>query len=92
MALLDDVKLALRISNTSYNSEITDLIEAAKLDLILSGVVNDDYTDSLLKRAIVIYCKANFGMSNPDSEKFQKSYDLLKSHLSLAADYNGGDE
>jgi len=40
MALLDDVKVALRISpgTTAYDGEVQDLIEAAKADLRLSGV------------------------------------------------------
>lgn len=92
--MLDGVKIALRISSTStiYDTEITDLINAALSDLILSGVSETkatiDTTDSLIKRAVVIYCKANFGWDNPDSEKFKNSYEMLKSHLTLAGDYN----
>ena len=87
MALLDDVKIALRISNTAYNTEITDLINAAKADLGLSGVLKVDETDTLIKRAIITYVKSNFGWNNPDAEKLQKSYDMLKQHLTLSADY-----
>ena len=78
------------ISNTAFDGEITDLISAARSDLKLSGVleskVNDD-TDALIKRAIVVYCKANFGWNNPDAEKLQQSYDMLKMHLSLSQEY-----
>lgn len=90
MALLDDIKLTLRISNTAFDSEITDLISAARSDLKLSGVleskVNDD-TDPLIKRAVVVYCKANFGWNNPDAERLQQSYNMLKSHLALSQEY-----
>lgn len=90
MPILDDVKLALRISNTAFDGEITDLISAARSDLQLSGVLeskaNDD-TDALIKRAIVVYCKANFGWNNPDAEKLQQSYNMLKMHLSLSQEY-----
>lgn len=88
--MLDDVKLALRISTTAFDSEISDLISAARQDLILAGIAADkanDDTDSLIKRAISLYCKANFG-NNPDSERYQKSYDMLKCSLALAGDYN----
>lgn len=91
MAILDDVKISLRISNTAYDTEITDLISAAILDLQLSGVIAtkaNDTTDSLIKRAVVIYVKAHFGYNNPDAERLLKSYDLLKSHLTLAEEYN----
>ena len=90
MALIDDIKTALRISNTAFDSEINDLISAARSDLKLSGVleskVNDD-TDPLIKRAIVVYCKANFGWNNPDAERLQQSYNMLKIHLALSQEY-----
>jgi uncharacterized protein involved in exopolysaccharide biosynthesis len=111
LAIIDDVKLALRISNMAFDSEITDLIDAAQSDLLLSGVnanktVTETVTpepteenpepepievedmDPLVKRAITAYVKANFGWDNPDAERLQRSYDLLKMHLSLAGDYN----
>ena len=91
MALIDDVKTYLRIStaNTAYNTEITDLIAAAIADLKLSGVTAEKAvdTDTLIKRAIVTYVKANFGWNNPDAERLQQSYDMLKQHLTLSADY-----
>jgi len=90
MALLDAVKKSLRISSDDFDDEVQDLIDAAKADLILSGVssekVNTD-TDVLIKRAVTCYCKANFGYDNPDSSKFEISYNSLKSHLSLSSDY-----
>jgi uncharacterized phage protein (predicted DNA packaging) len=89
--MLDDIKIVLRISNNAFDSEIYDLIEAARYDLSLSGVVeakvNDD-TDPLIKRAVSLYVKCNFGWDNPDVDRLQKAYDLLKMHLSLAGDYN----
>jgi uncharacterized phage protein (predicted DNA packaging) len=90
--ILDDVKLSLRISHNALDSEISDLIEAARHDLSLSGVSylkTNDVNDPLIKRAIITYVKANFVSDSKDSERFQASYDMLKSHLSLAGDYNG---
>lgn len=90
MSILDDVKQALRITSSAFDTEVDDLISAARQDLIQSGVsstkVSDD-TDALIKRAITIYCKAHFGYDNPEADRFQKSYDMLKQHLSLAGDY-----
>lgn len=87
--MLNDIKTTLRISNTAYDVEIIDLIEAAKADLILSGVLSNKVTetDPLIKRAITIYCKANFGLNNPDVEKLQQSYNMLKIHLTLSTEY-----
>ena len=92
MPILNDIKTALRIStnNTAFDSEITDLISAAKADLMLAGILpakaNDD-TDPLIKRAITVYVKANFGWNNPDAEKLQQSYAMIKGHLALSQEY-----
>lgn len=86
--MLNKIKLALRISTDSFDEELRDLIDACKVDLKLSGVTNVNEDDSLIKRAIILYCKANFGLENKDSEKYEKSYELLKQHLSLSGDYN----
>jgi uncharacterized phage protein (predicted DNA packaging) len=89
--MLQDVKLALRISNNAYDNEVSDLIESARLDLIQSGVsssiVNDTNVDPLIKRAIITYCKAHFGYDNPEADRFHDAYIMLKQHLSLAGDY-----
>ena len=92
--LLDTVKTALRIKNNGFDSEINNLIEACKIDLSRAGVTAKDYTDPFIVRAIILYAKANFGYDNPDSDKFQKSYDHLLCSMALAGDYtktpNGG--
>lgn len=86
--MLEKVKLSLRIKSNTFDTEILDLIESAKLDLKYSGVVLIRENDPLIVQAIKTYCKANFGLDNKDSEKYQKSYDMLKQHLSLCGDYN----
>lgn len=90
MALLDDVKRELRISSTAFDTEVLDLIESAKMDLMQSGIVETKIveTDPLIKRAIVFYCKAYFGYDNPDAERFYESYRMLETHLALSGDYN----
>ncbi len=85
MAMLDDVKLALRVTNGSFDTEIEDIIEAAKADLTIGGVKEISETDFMVKRAITLYAKANFGMANPDMEKYQKAYDRIKIMMSLAS-------
>lgn len=89
MALLDDVKLALRITSSAFDSEVQDLIDAAIADLQLSGVRLEklDADDPLIRRAVMVYCKANFGYDNPEAERFQHSYDMLKAHLTLSQEY-----
>ena len=86
--IAEKVKLALRIRSNAYDIDIYDLIESAKLDLSISGVKKIDEEDPLIQQAIKTYCKANFGLDNKDSEKYQKSYDMQKQNLSLCGDYN----
>lgn len=92
--MLDAIKLSLRISHTALDSEISDLIDAARLDLIQSGIsstkANDD-TDALIRRAITVYVKANFLADGVEATRFQTAYDLLKVHLSLSTDYQESD-
>jgi hypothetical protein len=80
--LLADVKLRLRISSSSLDSEISDLIAAAEKDLDLAGVTVDTAMP-LVKEAIIIYCKGRFGLENQDAERYMASYDALKTHLVL---------
>lgn len=89
--MLNDVKLALRVTNNAFEGEIKDLIESARLDLIQSGVsqtiVEKEEVDPLIKRAIIFYAKANYGLDNPNAERFRESYESLRNHLSQAGDY-----
>ena len=87
MALIDDVKIYLRISTTAYNTEITDLISAAKADLALAGVLTISEADSLYKRAICLYCKANFGYDNKDADRQYQAYDNIKKNLMIAINH-----
>ena len=87
--MLEDVKRELRITNTAYDREVLDLIEAAKLDLKIPQIneLKILENDPLVQRAIILYCKANFGLDNKDSEKYRKSYDNLVEKLSLSLFY-----
>ena len=94
MALLDDVKLALRVDGTDSNTELNDLIDAAMDDLELSGItaalIVD--TDPLIKRLITLYCKANFGYEDPVyAAKFLEAYQSLRNHLVMSGDYSAYD-
>lgn len=93
--LVSAVRTALRVSAIVFDQEIEDLIEAAKDDLRLSGVsescLDVPEPDPLIKRAIILYCKAEFGMDNPDSDKYMASFRSLEVHLALSSDYGSGE-
>jgi hypothetical protein len=92
MALIDDVKAVIRVNSSTQDIEIENLISACMSDLLLSGVTVTNQNDPLIKRAIMLYVKTHFGYDNPDAERLQQAYLLLKTHLSLAEDYTGDDE
>lgn len=84
--MLDQVKMALRIKTTAYDSELTYLIAAAKLDLGIAGVVLPGELDELVTRAIITYCKLSFGIPE-DYDRLKASYDEQKAQLSTATGY-----
>lgn len=86
--MLDKVKLALRISTNAYDDELTDLIEASKLDLGIAGVVLPADVDALVTRAIITYCKVNFGvLDTQEYDRLKASYDEQKAQLSMCTGY-----
>lgn len=101
--ILNKVKTALRVSINSFDDEITDLIEAAKLDLGIAGVRNADIesgvepTDAIIIRAIVLYCKLYFGepATSDHWKSLKEAYDEQKAQLSMSTgytDWGGGNE
>lgn len=90
MTLIQKVKLSLRVSTSSFDSELEDLIAAAEADLRLVGISKsitespEDYP--LVVRAIETYCKIHFGEpANP--ELLMRSYDLQKAQLMMSREY-----
>lgn len=83
---LTAVKLALRITTNAFDSELTDLINAALLDMGIAGVTNDSTADALVLRAVITYCKLHFGQPD-DYDRLKRSYDEQKAQLATATGY-----
>lgn len=84
-------RAALRINHPKFDDEIADLIAAARADLhdlggIKADKVNDE-ADPLIRRAIMAYVKADFGLDNSDAGRYRESYEMLKRHLMLSDEY-----
>ena len=92
---LASVRLSVRNTSTAFDSEITDLINAARADLVLGGVLEvkaQDETDPLILRAVATYVKAEFGLDNEDSEKYRASYKEQRNGLTLSDAYIAAEE
>ena len=86
--MLAKVKLALRLTTNAYDSELNDLIDAAKKDLQIAGVILTDPLDAIVTRAVITYCQLHFlGLSNDEYDRLQKAYDLQKGQLRTATGY-----
>lgn len=83
--MLEAVKLALRITTDIFDSELTDMIQAAFADLKMVGIENPEY-DPLIKRAVITYCRVYFGEPD-DFERMKAAYDEQKAQLITATGY-----
>ena len=92
--LLNAARLAVRRTRPSVlDEEIKELISAARKELTEIGVLPSkayDDNDPLTRRACIVYVKAEFGLDNPDAERYRASFDSLKKHMSLSSEYTGG--
>ena len=91
--MLEAVKLALRITTTAFDNELNQLIAAAKTDLGIAGVTvpvtTDSNLDQIIQRAIITYCKLNFGELDRVEmyDRLKSSYDEQKAQLSMATGF-----
>lgn len=94
--MLAEARKAVRVTTTSFDDELMDLIHAGIKDLQLPGIHFDvilttsDVTipDPLAKKAVITYVKCNFG--NPSNyDKLKASYDEQKGQMRGNSNYIG---
>ena len=98
MALLDDIRLALRLSTDVMDSEVQMFVDAALYDMERVGVnpdlllvdEDDNLPNAFVRNAVTCYCKAQYGYDNAEADRFDESYrrivcDLLNSSQNIAA-------
>lgn len=92
--MLEKLKLALQISDNSFDAELNDLIQSAIIDLNIGGVFSPDLiettTDAILIRAIISYCAYHFEMTHGSLDKsdaLKRAYDEQKAQLSMTTNY-----
>ena len=76
MALIDDMKKALRISHNKLDSDITICIDTAKAEMkrlgILETKINSD--DKLINMAIRTYVQMQYATDTKQAEGYEKSW------------------
>ena len=76
--LLDDVKVALRVSSNKTDVEVQALIYAAVADMLRIGVspslLKEESMDPICKSAVLLYCKGMYGFDNADAPLFLDAY------------------
>lgn len=85
-ALIKSAKLALRITTDAFDDQVSDLLEAALLDLGVAGVVVPDTIDAIVKQAAITYVRLHFGQPD-DYDRLKASYDEQKAQLSMCSGY-----
>ena len=90
MTLLERVKTACRVTSPAYDEEFFGLIEAAVADLGITDIRPDVLAisdpDPLIQRAVITYCRLNFGAPE-EYDRLKASYDEQKAQLVTATGY-----
>lgn len=84
--LITSAKRWLRISTTSADEEVGQVMAACLIDLKTGGVSVLDPTDAAIQQAMKLYLKAHFGYDS-NAERFAAAYEHLKAALALSGDY-----
>jgi phage tail sheath gpL-like len=92
MALLDNIKLALRVDDSTFDSEINMLIGSGKQYLVSAGVEQitvDNEEDARVEQLLTLYTKALFGYNARDDQAtdFPRTFYIILHQLSTDENY-----
>lgn len=98
MALIDDIKVALRVSGPATDSEVGMWVEAALADMERVGIDPSMLAGDpppLVKAAVACYAKAHYGYDVEERPQFEASYrdivcDLMNSAANTASGASDG--
>ena len=94
MALIDEVRFALRINNTTntaLNDELNRYISAAILDLTETTDIRPftaATADGLQKDAVIVYAEFMFEKDVARKQNYKAIYDDLKMKMSMSSKYS----
>lgn len=82
--LLPKVKLALGLTDTTFDTELTGLIASAETDLGFGNVDTIAETDELTATAVVLFCSYQFHLMHGQLERsnaLKECYDSIKTQM-----------
>lgn len=81
------VKLALRRTDTTFDSEIQQIIDDCIAELTMLGIYRQELaSDKQITEAVILYAKWHFGQ-NEDAEKYRQFYYDKVQKLMVAKGY-----
>jgi len=85
MALLEDVKMALRISHNALDDDIQNNIDSALEDMARVGIANciEGATTKLQDKCIELYIKGIYDYEGK-GDRWNENYEKLRNQLSLS--------
>lgn len=94
--LLEAAKAALRISadTADFDGEVAALIQAAKRRMAMAGVSEDavgDDSDPMVRLGCIVFCRATFGLDNPEAERLGSSFEDILCQMALSGRYTGAE-
>ena len=86
--MLEDVKLALRISHDKADTEIKNLINAALADMIRAGAASSVVCaeNPLAKRVVITYCRRELTDDTVKHQRFHRAYEQMLDELRRSGD------
>lgn len=84
--LIEKARIARRITTDKFDSQISDLLDAAALDLGVAGVTIPTSAGPLVEQAQITYFLLHFGQPD-DYDRLKRSYDEQKAQLATHTGY-----
>lgn len=87
MSLLDDARVAVRVTSIATDSELQMWVDAAIADMRRCGVRDElldeeaETFDPMVRSAVICYVKANYGYDNAEAPRFTATYKAILAAL-----------
>ena len=86
--MLAKIKLALRRTGSTFDTEIQNCIDFVQRDLLDLGVPFYDEDNPRIINLTTLYAKSVFNFDNK-GDWYLKEYERLRNQITLQGDYNG---